>query len=150
MTTRTALPRDIATAFKPAFDVHRMSAPGIGQRMPDGTVYAGISPDTGRAMYTTPGDTGFHFEWATAMEYARLFGACGRDDWRVPTGAELNKLFTHCAGLGKFNRTGEVTNGWYWSSTENGSSHVWMQCFRDGGQRYTGKRDAASLRCVRG
>ena len=28
----------------------------IGAVMPDGTVYAGISPDTGRAMYTTPGD----------------------------------------------------------------------------------------------
>jgi hypothetical protein len=25
----------------------------IGKRMPDGTVYAGISPDTGKAMYAT-------------------------------------------------------------------------------------------------
>src|SRR5207302_7723214 len=28
----------------------------IGDRMPDGTVYAGVSPHTGRPMYTTPGD----------------------------------------------------------------------------------------------
>src|SRR5258708_6921449 len=27
-----------------------------GDRMPDGTVYAGISPESGKPMYTTPGD----------------------------------------------------------------------------------------------
>src|SRR5665213_2712242 len=28
----------------------------IGDKMPDGTVYAGISPDTGKAMYARPED----------------------------------------------------------------------------------------------
>src|SRR5438552_817465 len=27
-----------------------------GDRMADGTIYAGVSPDTGKAMYTTPAD----------------------------------------------------------------------------------------------
>lgn len=30
----------------------------IGDRMPDGTVYAGISPDTSKPMYTTPAYAG--------------------------------------------------------------------------------------------
>jgi hypothetical protein len=28
----------------------------VGDKMPDGTIYVGISPDTGNAMYTTPAD----------------------------------------------------------------------------------------------
>ena len=28
----------------------------VGDRMPDGTIYAGTSPDTGTAMYTTSAD----------------------------------------------------------------------------------------------
>ena len=30
--------------------------PQIGDEMPDGTVYAGLSPDTNKPMYTTPAD----------------------------------------------------------------------------------------------
>lgn len=28
----------------------------IGSKMPNGTVYAGISPDTGKSMYAMPAD----------------------------------------------------------------------------------------------
>jgi hypothetical protein len=28
----------------------------VGDKMPDGTIYAGISPDTKQAMYATPAD----------------------------------------------------------------------------------------------
>ena len=32
------------------------SGPTIGEVMPDGTVYAGVSPETGKAMFTTAAD----------------------------------------------------------------------------------------------
>jgi len=65
----------------------------IGAVMPDGTVYAGISPDTGQAMYTTPGDVGRTFgrekaqafNWEDAMNYAARFDGHSQKDWRVPT-----------------------------------------------------------------
>ncbi len=33
-----------------------------GDRMPDGTIYAGISPDSRRALYVTPADANI-FTW---------------------------------------------------------------------------------------
>ena len=108
----------------------------IGAVMPDGTVYAGISPDTGRAIYTTPGDaertfrrgnTGA-FNWEDAMDYAAQFDGHGHKDWRVPTKGELNVLFSNRAAIGGFNETGSNPTDWYWSSiqaslpTSNGPS----------------------------
>src|SRR5947209_4395363 len=37
--------------------------PSVGDRKPDGTVYAGVSPETGQAMYSTPGDARFTTLW---------------------------------------------------------------------------------------
>src|SRR5689334_10127875 len=60
-----------------------------GDRMPDGTIFAGISPDTHEPMYTTPADAFLTMRWKEAIGYAgwlRL-GAYGHRDWRVPTKA---------------------------------------------------------------
>lgn len=35
----------------------------IGDRMEDGTIYAGISPDTGKKMYTTSADAPLTMTW---------------------------------------------------------------------------------------
>src|SRR5713101_9753590 len=45
--------------LRPAANDHaklERTEPRIGDRMVDGTVYAGISPDTNKPMYTTPND----------------------------------------------------------------------------------------------
>src|SRR5262245_46021586 len=97
-----------------------------GDRMPDGTIYAGVSPDIGRAMYTTPADAPLTMKWKKAMDYAAGLDAHGREDWRVPTNAELNVLWENRdkdALKGTFNVTGSYPAGWYWSSTEGNYCH---------------------------
>jgi Protein of unknown function (DUF1566) len=129
-----------------------------GERMADGTVYAGISPDTKRPMYTTPAD-GLSRRWlrtprlfytfAQARKYAEELDAHGHKDWRVPTRAELKVLFSNRAVIGGFNETGLGDAGWYWSSSET-SLLAWGQRFSDGRRGDDFKIFASSVRCVRG
>ena len=53
--------------------------------MPDGTVYAGISPETGKAMFTTAADAPATCTFNEAQDYAANLEAYGHRDWRVPT-----------------------------------------------------------------
>ena len=64
-----------------------------GTVMPDGSIYAGVSPDTGKPIYATPKDVPMHCNFNQAADYAATLDAHGRKDWRVPTKAELNVLF---------------------------------------------------------
>src|SRR5439155_1650460 len=64
-----------------------------GDHMPDGSIYAGVSPDEGQAMYTTPKDAPLTYTFNEARKYAEELDACGHQDWRVPTKGELNVLF---------------------------------------------------------
>jgi hypothetical protein len=117
--------------------------------MPDGTIYAGVSPDTGKPMYATPKDAPLTCNFNQAANYASKLDAHGRHDWRVPTKAELNVLFENRAKIGGFNETGHIDRGWYWSSSRN-IGNAWAQRF-SGGNQYNGIRvNASSLRCVRG
>jgi hypothetical protein len=45
--------------------------PKIGDKMPDGTIYAGTSPDTGDPMYTAPADAPLRMTFDEAAEYAK-------------------------------------------------------------------------------
>jgi hypothetical protein len=132
-------------------DAASPDALAIGAEMPDGSIYAGVSPDTGRPMYTTPKDSGLCGEWRRAMDYAAGLDAHGHKDWRAPTTAELKVLCTHCAAIGNFDETGSNPGGWYWSSTQTNRYDAWAQRF-SGGNQFLNlcKDDAASLRCVRG
>lgn len=118
--------------------------------MPDGTVYAGVSPDTGRAMYATPEDTGLCARWHKVMDYAAALDAHGHKDWRVPTTCELNELFTNRAAIRNFNQTGSDPAGWYWSSSQHLKYYAWLQRFSDGYRSDNLKLNSAALRCVRG
>lgn len=124
--------------------------PVIGQRMRDGSVYAGVSPDTGEPMFTTPNDSRLCGSWNDAMDYAARSKAHGHKDWRVPTENELHQLFKHRADIGNFDETGDIGRGWYWSSSQGGINNAWMQRFRHGNRISNLKNLAASLRCVRG
>jgi hypothetical protein len=65
----------------------------VGDKMPDGTIFAGISPDTHQAMYAAPADTKLAMDFNEAAKYAADLNAYGHSDWRVPTQAELDVLF---------------------------------------------------------
>lgn len=127
------------------------TAPEIGHEMEDGTIYAGISPDTGKAMYATRADALWVYTFNEAARYAKELEARGHKDWRVPTRSELNVLYENRNKgklKGTFNETGSFPAGWYWSSSRFNRHFTWAQRFSDGKREY-GREGFSSLRCVR-
>ena len=129
-----------------------------GDKMPDGTIYAGISPDTGKPMYTTPLDAPLSMKFNEAKEYAAKLDVHGHQDWHLPTKGELNVLFNNRAAIGGFDfkKTDEFVYSRYWSSTQYFRWGAWTQYFLlhpsapDGWQNGDPKRGSARVRCVRG
>lgn len=131
--------------------------PKPGDKMSDGTIYAGISPDTHQPMYTTPEDAPMTCTFNEAAAYANQLNAerhLGHDDWSVPTKAELNVLWKNRdegALKETFNNvSASDPAGWYWSSTQKGNDDAWTQRFSDGNQYWDVKTLVSSLRCLRG
>jgi hypothetical protein len=130
---------------------YQTKLPLIGKMMTDGSLYAGTSPDTGKAMFTTPEDAaGRTLAWEVAMALAAKLDAHGYRDWRVPTKGELDVLFRLRSAVGGFKTSGANAARWYWSSSQEIDGTVWGQHFSDGLQINYGKLVNSSLRCVRG
>src|SRR5438270_13141473 len=47
-------------------DAKSNAAPQVGGKMPDGSVYAGISPETNKPIYTTQADAPLAMKWQHA------------------------------------------------------------------------------------
>lgn len=124
-----------------------------GDRMDDGTIFAGISPDTGKPMYTTPADAPLTLSFNAARQFTSELEDSGHGDWRIPTKRELITLWQNRdkgALKGTFNLTREGAAGWYWSSTEvNDYIDTWVQRFSDGNLDGDAEHYDCSLRCVR-
>ena len=122
-----------------------------GGTMPDGTIYAGISPDTNKPMYTTPADAPGVYTWGDATKYCKKLSASGHRDWRMPTLGELAVQFANRADIGGFNETGKLrgASGYYWSSLQVGDEAAWAQSFKDGFHENPSKDSDSSVRCVR-
>ena len=99
--------------------------------LPDGTVEAGVSPDTEKTMYTTPEDAPGFYTFDQAKTYCAGLTVNGKDDWRVPTKNELNVLFQNRAAIGGFDETGAYPTGWYWVVQGHDLS-VWISAFATG------------------
>jgi hypothetical protein len=130
-----------------------VKVPKPGARMPDGTIYAGVSPETGEAMYATPADAPLTCTFNEAANYAGQLNAqrfLGHGDWRVPTIDELNVLYNNRAKIGGFNELGSGPAGWYWSSEQDHAFDALGQRFSDGFQYPGLKGSGSSVRCVRG
>ena len=123
--------------------------PKPGEAMPDGTLYAGRSPDTGKPLYTTPADALMLYTVVGALKYAARLDAHGRLDWRVPTKDELDLLYRNRDALGGFDSSGSFPASWYWSSSQRRDYEGWSQRFTDGGQGFNLKFLHSRLRCVR-
>ncbi len=124
----------------------------IGDVMKDGTIYAGISPDTNQPMYAAPADAPMSMDFNKAAKYATGLQVGDKKDFRVPSKAELNVLFQNRekgALKGTFNLTGSTPAGWYWSGTPNYGINAYGQRFSDGLQGSYGRNDVSSVRCVR-
>jgi hypothetical protein len=140
---------EIAEPKVPA-NANQAAAPG--DKMRSGAIYAGISPETGTGMDTTPADAPLTMTFNEAAAYAKKLNTekyLGHDDWRVPTKAELNVLFNNRAAIGGFDISGSDPAGWYWSSSQGTRWDAWGQRFSDGCQDSNYKDDHSSVRCVR-
>ena len=118
----------------------RLENPEPGDVMPDGSVFAGISPDTGARMFVTPRDTGLSMIFNDAAAHALdlcMQKALGRADWRLPSDGELLEIYAQSekgALAGTFDTENVKGASWYWSSTES---------------KKTRKKDAEGMRAVR-
>jgi hypothetical protein len=125
--------------------------PQVGDRMDDGTVFGGISPDTNKPMYVRPADQPLTMKWKQAMDYAAHFEGHGKaaGTFHLPTEGELNVLFQNRAKIGGFNETGSTPAGWYWSSTQYVYNTARGQRFSDGSRFWGNKSLRSSVRLVR-
>jgi len=105
----------------------------IGDKMPDGTIFAGISPETNNPMYTTPANAPLKMTLDEAKDHAAKLNAHGHKDWRLPTKAELNLLFQNRAEIRGFDMSTHPADS-YWSSSMYGIWYAWSQRFTDGAQ----------------
>jgi hypothetical protein len=127
----------------------------VGTKMPDGSIFAGISPDTGKQMFAMPADAGVTMKFNKAAKYATKLNkekTLGHDDWRIPSKTELNVLFQNKekgALKGTFNLTGSVSDGYFWTSMPYFDYFAREQRFSDGAQNDYYMGDALSVRCVR-
>lgn len=137
------------TAIAQQMTVPKLSA-NPSTVMRDGAVYAGVSPDAGKAFYVAAQDAPEPMSWRRAHIYASQSNAHGLDDWRLPTAAELDVMFNNRAAIGNFDESGSFPFGWYWSSSEVDSNGAWSQRFSDGAQYKDGKNLGLAVRCVRG
>jgi hypothetical protein len=150
-----------AVAFLPANDAvsrKERAPPRVGEKMPDGSIYAGISPDTGKPLFAAPADAPLAMKWRAATKYTAGFEACGHRDWRLPTIGELDVLYRNrCTGAlkGTFKDGGVFVSGLYWSSSEyrtcaGSAGGGWMERFTNGHKGWGWKSNGASVRPVRG
>jgi len=138
-----------STNFSPA---GQTATPGT--LMPDGTVFAGISPDTDNVFYVAAQDEPAPMMWSKAMACAKTKRSHGHTDWRLPTRGELNVLFNNRAVIGGFNQSDSAPTGWYWSCANDPHLLFKSHCqrFSDGclGQDEASWYDQKSVRFVRG
>ena len=131
--------------------------PNIGDKMEDGTVYCGISPSTGTAMFAMPQDSGGEMSWHDAVKFTQTLVAFGhkgsqqatakllkdtsKDDggWRMPTTDELDVLYRNKDKIGGFSPR------FYWSSSEYSHYSANNQYFGDGNRYYYYKGWAGGL-----
>ncbi|MCE9506807.1 MAG: DUF1566 domain-containing protein [Alphaproteobacteria bacterium] len=129
----------------------------IGDRMEDGTIYAGISPDTNQPMYAAPVDASMSMDFNAAAKYAKDLDIGGKRDFRVPTKAELNVLYQNRekgALKGTFNLINclidrRAPTDYYWSSELTGYGDACVQRFCSGSQGISDMESVLSVRCVR-
>jgi hypothetical protein len=109
------------------------NAKKIGDKMPDGSIYAGISAVTNKPMYVSSHDQFAPLmSLSEAMEAAKEKDAHGHKDWRLPALVELSVLFNNRAATGVFNATNANQGGNYWTSPGGHSVYFASDPCKDG------------------
>jgi hypothetical protein len=126
-------------------DVEKRVKPG--DEMPDGTIYVGLSPDTGRPLYTTKVDQG-KFSWVDAEYAVEECRGAGGDDWRLPSINELELLYKK-RNMGALEGSFDAEGEYYWSSDEDLNFLSKVKRFNDGARGHSFKKMDRMLRCVK-
>jgi hypothetical protein len=124
----------------------------IGDVIPDGTVYAGILPDTGKRLFVALGGFAHFIKFKDAEWWANMITAHGHSDWRLPTRGELNLLFNNRAAIGGFPTERSSGSARYlWSSTArlDDPTLVWALDFTRGEGTWAHTSNVMSSRVVR-
>ncbi|MBC7776127.1 MAG: hypothetical protein H7246_11890, partial [Phycisphaerae bacterium] len=74
--------------------------------------------------------------------------AYGFDDWYLPAAGELNEMYKKLGPVAN-GGSGQITTGYYCSSTEIDNLFVWAQSFDIGNPYYSFKDNGDGCRCVR-
>jgi len=108
------------------------------------TNHGGQDSEVGTGATNTATIVAFCTEANTAAKIADAYALNGYTDWFLPSQDELNLLYEQQAVVGGF------TYGYYWSSTETGSSYAACQSF-DGGYQANNvsKYSSYAVRAVR-
>jgi Protein of unknown function (DUF1566) len=123
------------------------AVPDPGARQTDGTIYAGVTPQSRKALYTTAADATGIFSWRDGTAYCAALREAGHDDWRMPPRSELGVLFANQAAIGGFDQS-TTNSAVYWSSDRT-DLQAWGESFRNGIQFPLSLFNVASVRCVR-
>jgi hypothetical protein len=129
-----------------------MSRAGVGDVMPDGTVYLGKY--RGVRWFAMDHDAGRAMTYDQAQNYAKGLTAHGHNDWIIPDQDILEQMFgnKHKGSFkGTYSETANYTSGWYWSSTQNQkyAEDMLGQWFNNGNSGWIPKTATFSVRCVR-
>ena len=77
----------------------------------------------------------------------------GQSDWYLPSVQELNMLwnnyYTVASALSQISGATQLTNTYYWSSSEYANHHAWSFYFSDGSPNYLSKGYSSYVRAVR-
>lgn len=114
--------------------------PKLGEIMPDGTVYVGVSPDTGRAIFAMPHHLPSRMTWTEAQKAVTEQSFGGYSDWRLPTRNEMEHLF----------QTKVLSGGIYWSAKEYNRHDAWYLNCTTGLSGLGRKISEHLVRCIRG
>jgi hypothetical protein len=77
-----------------------------------------------------PKSTEIQSNWHNDIAYCDSLNIGGKTGWRLPTKAELNKIYKS---------ENDFTYDYYWSSTEHDGNYVWNQYFDGGSQGFSVK-----------
>lgn len=125
------------------------ATPKTGDRLADGSIYLGLSPDTGAHICLAEKDAPLSLGFYKAAEYANRETAHGHKDWRLPTMGELEMMFNSRAAIGNFDQSDNDKYNRYYSSQRHDTvpSLGHARRFTDGATAWV--EGDSSVRCVR-
>ncbi|MCL1865590.1 MAG: DUF1566 domain-containing protein [Spirochaetes bacterium] len=126
-----AAPKDIPTSLEWALTGHESA------QISETEVYIGTGrKNTARILEKI--DT-----FAPAAEACRDYSSGGKNDWFLPSIDELHELYE------KKDLVDNLSNGYYWSSSESSPSNAWYQPFSSSSPSTLGKNTKHSVRAIR-